>query len=244
MTTDAALLAAVADMDAALSPAPPIDTAALAALATPRRRVWMIRGHARRLIPLGDAKPRQPVPGGWRVECECGWSNTEACATKRQAEETYRHHVDEVPERDWPECKRCGLPTRPSRMSLGSPHLCKGCRTAATQEWAQANPSQWERSRRKSYLKQKYGLTPEEADALLEAQGGKCAICGAEEGDSRGFRMHVDHKHGTNLVRGVLCVLCNNGLGNFRDNPDFLMAAAAYLAKSEARLLEQIGAAR
>jgi hypothetical protein len=115
-------------------------------------------------------------------------------------------------------------------MSAGSAHLCKKCRTAQTREWAEAHPTEWERSRRKSYLKRKYGITVEEADALLAAQEGRCAICGKSEGDSRGFRMHIDHCHTTGAVRGVLCNLCNAGLGNFRDDPELMRKAIAYLA--------------
>lgn len=115
-------------------------------------------------------------------------------------------------------------------MSTSSPHLCKTCRTKATQEWAEANPTAWERHKRKSYLKRKYGITPEEADSLFASQDGRCAICGATEGDSRGFRMHIDHCHTTGVVRGVLCNLCNAGLGNFRDDPGLMRKAIAYLA--------------
>ena len=108
--------------------------------------------------------------------------------------------------------------------------MCKPCLTAKTHAWAAANPTEWELHRRKSYLKLKYGLTIEEADALYVSQDGKCAICGAAEGDSRGFRMHIDHDHATGLARGILCNLCNAGLGSFRDDPALLTRAIAYLA--------------
>lgn len=39
----------------------------------------------------------------------------------------------------------------------------------------------------------------------------------------------IDHDHKTNLVRGLLCKLCNSGLGFFRDKPDFLKRAIFYL---------------
>lgn len=118
-------------------------------------------------------------------------------------------------------------------MSTSSPQFCKPCRTAITREWAQAHPTEWERHKRKSYLKRKYGLTIEDADALIHKHEGKCAICGKSGGDSRGFRMHVDHKPGTRTVRGILCTLCNNGLGVFRDQPELLVRAAAYLVCTE-----------
>lgn len=81
-------------------------------------------------------------------------------------------------------------------------------------------------------LRKQYGITVEQYDAMLAAQGGGCAICGdPPDGVGRaGVRLHVDHCHATNRVRGLLCNSCNNGLGRFRDRPELLRAAAAYLA--------------
>lgn len=72
-----------------------------------------------------------------------------------------------------------------------------------------------------------YGLSREALDVLLQTQGGRCAIC---RNELRGY-WHVDHDHVTERVRGLLCGGCNVGLGRFRDNPEALIAAAAYLRK-------------
>ena len=58
---------------------------------------------------------------------------------------------------------------------------------------------------------------------MLEAQGGVCAIC------RTGTRRHVDHDHATGAVRALLCFNCNGGLGQFRDDPCLLHAAALYV---------------
>lgn len=73
------------------------------------------------------------------------------------------------------------------------------------------------------HLKRRYGLTAQEVDALIMAQGGLCAICGEAPAE------HVDHDHGTGRVRGILCFNCNGGLGQFRDRDDLLTLAIAYL---------------
>lgn len=42
----------------------------------------------------------------------------------------------------------------------------------------------------------------------------------------------LDHDHGTTKARGWLCNACNVGLGYFRDNPEVLISAATYIARS------------
>lgn len=76
------------------------------------------------------------------------------------------------------------------------------------------------------HLMRRYGIGAAEVDALLEAQFGACPLClrplTAKDA-------HVDHDHVTGAVRAVLCFNCNGGLGQFRDQPDALRRAAAYL---------------
>lgn len=83
-----------------------------------------------------------------------------------------------------------------------------------------------------------YRISLERYKEMLAEQGGRCAICGAESPDDiRLGRFHVDHDHSCcprsgscgKCVRGLLCRGCNTALGNFRDNPDVLASALAYL---------------
>jgi len=73
-------------------------------------------------------------------------------------------------------------------------------------------------------------LTEDEYKAMLEAQGGVCAICNEKPKAGRG-RLAVDHVHGTDKVRGLLCNLCNPALGLFKDDPVRLKMAIEYLEK-------------
>ncbi|MFF4119886.1 endonuclease VII domain-containing protein [Streptomyces sp. NPDC001714] len=76
---------------------------------------------------------------------------------------------------------------------------------------------------RVSYFKRKYGLTEVERDALIASQRGVCCICLSAPA------AHVDHCHETGRVRGVLCFSCNAALGQFKDQPDVIRRAAAYV---------------
>jgi hypothetical protein len=76
-------------------------------------------------------------------------------------------------------------------------------------------------------------MTRDEYEALLDAQGGVCAVCGDPpkgEGTSTAM-LNSDHNHESGARRGLLCSNCNTGLGLFKDDPDRLVAAAAYLIR-------------
>ena len=67
---------------------------------------------------------------------------------------------------------------------------------------------------------------------MLEAQDGRCAICGNKP---RKRRLDVDHNHKTGKVRGLLCRRCNHkGLGAFHDSYQVVQIAEAYLASTDA----------
>jgi hypothetical protein len=83
-----------------------------------------------------------------------------------------------------------------------------------------------------------YKLTPAMVIAILEEQDG-CAICHSPEPLAK-HGWTVDHDHACcpgqytcgKCVRGVLCQMCNVGLGSFRDSQEFLMQAVKYLANA------------
>lgn len=125
--------------------------------------------------------------------------------------------------------------------------LCRRCyqrlRTAGRLAEAPVSPFRRERlvggrcSQEKS-LWAYYRLTLERFNALLEAQGGICAVphCGATTPGGKGS-WHVDHDHRCcpgryscgKCIRGLLCYNCNIGLGQFGDDPARLRGALMYL---------------
>jgi DNA-directed RNA polymerase subunit RPC12/RpoP len=85
--------------------------------------------------------------------------------------------------------------------------------------WKKTN-AEWLKLRRTLL---RYNLTLDQYYAMEDSQDFVCAICGEENA------FHVDHNHTTNKVRGLLCPWCNNGLGNYKDDPRKLRSAAQYL---------------
>jgi hypothetical protein len=83
-------------------------------------------------------------------------------------------------------------------------------------------------SNRKYELKKRFNLTLEDYDLLLSTQHNRCKICELHVSDLPNS-LAVDHCHQTGKIRGLLCTNCNLGLGNFRDNKNYLAAAIAYM---------------
>jgi hypothetical protein len=129
-------------------------------------------------------------------------------------------------------CSRCQAEkpfdqfNRNRRHKDGRDNYCKECRSAYMKQ-----PRQQERMRdyyrvkvagteqrqevvRRGHFRRRYGITIEQYDQLLEAQGGGCALCGVKENPD-GRRLCVDHDHETGAIRGLLCRLCNTALHKF-----------------------------
>ena len=90
---------------------------------------------------------------------------------------------------------------------------------------------------RKAHLKNTYGLSVEEFNALIIEQNNRCAICFKEETatDKNGKLkpLCVDHCHTTGKIRALLCNSCNCMLGFSKDDTATLFAAIQYLKKHE-----------
>jgi hypothetical protein len=74
----------------------------------------------------------------------------------------------------------------------------------------------WRKNNKKKvadfWRKSKYGITPEQYDAMVLSQEGRCGICECPLTETG---THLDHSHVTGKVRGILCNRCNVGLGYY-----------------------------
>lgn len=78
-----------------------------------------------------------------------------------------------------------------------------------------------------STIEKTYGITGDDYETLLKAQGGKCAICRVRP---KTKRLAVDHDHQSGAVRGLLCSRCNHDLlGSAWDSLAMAVALWHYL---------------
>lgn len=134
-------------------------------------------------------------------------------------------------------CKDCDV-SFPKTHKTGRPSLyCPDCKLERMRAKGRADQKRLRDRRGYAWQREvtlgRYGLTPASYNEMLAAQGGGCAVCGTPDvggrWDSTAF--HVDHDHATGVVRGLLCLGCNRGLGYFNDNPEKLRLAALYLER-------------
>ena len=76
-------------------------------------------------------------------------------------------------------------------------------------------------------LKTLYGLTLDNLHQMYKDQDGICKKPYSKVSAYGG--LHIDHCHLTNKVRGLLCIKCNNLLGQANDDINILQLAIEYL---------------
>ncbi|MEV0019318.1 endonuclease VII domain-containing protein [Streptomyces tendae] len=169
----------------------------------------------KRNLPVSEFARDENRSDGLQVRCRECVAEYSAAHYRRRREAmglTVREKVD-VPA-GHKLCRTCGAIKphsewhRNATASDGLATRCKACRAIQGRE---------------GHLKRHYGLTEAERDQLIAGQGGVCCICLAAPA------AHVDHCHETGRVRGVLCFSCNAALGQFKDRPDAIRRAAAYV---------------
>lgn len=136
-------------------------------------------------------------------------------------------------------CKKCGGTLRWKRRSNNcvpcavehsradhKKHLEK--RNKAKRSYYAAHREKIIAANKVNRLKRVYNTTPEEVSALLNEQGGKCAIC-HEVSD----KLHIDHCHTHGHVRGLLCKNCNSAIGLLKEKPCNFISAITYLDRTQ-----------
>ena len=120
----------------------------------------------------------------------------------------------------------------------GKSWRCKKCDSQTTMNSRKKKYEQNKEYHRTLNRLYKYNLTKEGFQSLLDSQQGLCACCHqpltqdfGRNHDKR--KLVVDHCHKTGEVRGLLCTMCNKGIGLLGDNAKSVLAAYEYLKKFE-----------
>lgn len=140
-----------------------------------------------------------------------------------------------------------------ARSRDGLQSQCKTCSKRSRVAWDAKNPEKARAQRQRSYYRNqtanqirskeyrlsRFGLTPAQYAEMLQTQGGVCPVCSLPPLPDQ--RLAVDHDHACCdgdfscglCVRGLLHSACNRAIGILKDDPNVLLAAAAYLIQYE-----------
>lgn len=128
-------------------------------------------------------------------------------------------------------CKACVSEANHQRYLKWTPEQ-KQASLERNRKWVKDRPGYANNARLKAYFK----ITQQDYDLMVEAQSGKCAICGSLP--EKGKVLHIDHDHSCcpirptcgKCIRKLLCQNCNHGLGKFGDSIEVLEQAIKYLS--------------
>lgn len=142
-------------------------------------------------------------------------------------------------------------------MKDGHLHQCKICENKKTREYQKANKGKvanYTKKHREKYgetYKEKarnikyqlsYGIGTKEYNVLFDQQSGRCAICGEKESHGRSEHLFINHCHKSGKIRGLLCNLCNGGIGKLKDNPNIIENALEYLKLHQPKMIIKLQA--
>lgn len=134
----------------------------------------------------------------------------------------------------WPyKCRKCGSERYGEYKNKAKNRIdrhCLDCKAAWIKKDRAQNTVMYRRQARERMLKKTYNITDEEYEYRLSAQNNRCAICDKHRSAFK-QTLAVDHCHKTGKVRGILCSNCNLGIGNMKDNIEFLKKAIGYLTE-------------
>lgn len=126
-------------------------------------------------------------------------------------------------------CNVCGIEKPVSELIAnkrsygGYMPLCKPCRNEYWKQRRNTVPGEKRRAVdrvRKSRILRKHGVSADRYQEMVIEAGDKCQLCGTKESGRNAdkFRVwNVDHCHRSGRVRGLLCHLCNIGLGHLEN---------------------------
>ena len=152
------------------------------------------------------------------------------CKIEKPLSNFWKNQKSRSPDGRYSICKAC-IPSREYSKDYYKKNAEK--KKAYQREYnkrKKAEDPNWKKLKEMAY---KVGKTFEEVESWFNKQWMKqqaqCAICGKVFCDDD----CIDHNHETNELRGLLCNLCNVGIGALKDSPAICLKANEYLIETE-----------
>ena len=111
-----------------------------------------------------------------------------------------------------------------SSRGRGYDYECKDCSKISKKKAYSSEKN------KRNKIVSRYGISIDDYNVMFDVQNGCCAICNTHQSNLK-RSLAVDHCHTSGKVRGLLCTICNTGIGQFKDSVVFLNSAIAYLTK-------------
>jgi len=146
-------------------------------------------------------------------------------------------------------CTKCGVEQSLDNFSIrnnrksGRASQCKACynRESKDREYGK-NRTYCPDKRRASLLRERYNMTVDDYDLMLELQDHSCKCCGLHKDNhykgKNKIPLYVDHRHDTGQIRGLLCGACNVGIGLLGDSVEGVRKALDYLESSQINFID------
>ena len=170
---------------------------------------------------VADAKSRYSPHPRWRAPEGTKWCP--GCKDTRPLDQFGANQRN--PDGKQIYCKPCAV-----AKVTASRHKDPTSHRRSSKAWREKNP-EWHAD---NHARWKYGVERGTYAQMLEAQGGRCAICKTDNPGPRLSRFHIDHCHDTEKVRGLLCSSCNTGIGQLKHDTLIMKAAISYLEETTA----------
>jgi hypothetical protein len=124
-------------------------------------------------------------------------------------------------------CKDCNEEKDLSEFSRNGNSIYNSCKACRSRYNSQYHHTHYDKVKQRDVnLRNNYGISLAEYEAMFQVQAGRCGIC------QNAFpKLHVDHDHETNQVRGLLCGNCNRMIGQARHDEAILVNAIRYLER-------------
>lgn len=164
---------------------------------------------------------------------------------QRRARIKEKHLRDGVPDTGTKRCVKCGEVKSVTEFSInrsnasGRAVYCAPCDALLQRQGYAVNiesrreyaRNRWKENPNSAWANRlyRYGMRTEDFERIWADQDGACAICRLVFEDR--LVACIDHDHESGAVRGLLCAMCNGGLGMLGDDQSRLLAALAYLER-------------